>query len=844
MAESALSPQLQRGLSDKLYERRKAAALEIEKLVRDAAATPDKVKPLIDALIHDFVYSVQPNAKNGGLIGLAAATIALGQNITPYLPDVVPPVLYCFGDQDSRVRYYACESMYNICKVAKGEILRFFNDVFDAMCKLAADSELTVKNGAELLDRLLKDIVSEYSTTYISPNMLPLNPAEKPDPDDIPPSLPRNTAFSLSRFIPLLAERIYTQNAFTRQFLVSWIQVLDSIPDLELVSFLPEFLDGLIKFLSDPNEEVRVATGVVLADFLREIRQAAKIRQHRPDAHDMKRPSNAVESRAENGEDAEVAQAQDTTSTIDEQDVSTGKGDWLPGQGVIVKYDDIVSILMPHLSSTDQETQNTALRWINHFISIAKDIMLHFTPQLISAILPSLAHETNTIRIIAIEANSNLQKLVYNTPLSDDTTRSYALPADAGTSAFATKADVSTGRSSAQQDTELTSAKEDPFDYNATVAALTLQFLNEHEETRTASLDWLLMLHKKAPYKILASDDGTFPVLLKTLSDPSEEASSQTLQSERIYRSLAEILEKDEDLEFASIMVQNLNIILVTSPELAELRKRLKNLESKDGQILFTALYKSWCHNAVATFALCLLAQAYEHAASLLQTFAELEITVNFLIQIDKLVQLLESPVFTYLRLQLLEPDKYPYLYKCLYGLLMLLPQSSAFATLRNRLNSVSSLGFFHVMPRTTAQLDPTKRKTGTIKVDDPGVRWDSLLNHFRQVQSKHEKSRKQALQDLTRSTTTRRRSKQSSTPVNSTPSSKPSTGNAMDRQGSGGASSWSNQSSNAMSPNNSMGGLGMGMGIALPGGVGNVMGGMRNNVPSPVNARRVPRRK
>jgi hypothetical protein len=86
------------------------------------------------------------------------------------------------------------------------------------------------------------------------------------------------------------------------------------------------------------------------------------------------------------------------------------------------------------------------------------------------------------------------------------------------------------------------------------------------------------------------------------------------------------------------------------------------------------------------------------------------------LIQIDKLVQLLESPVFTCkyrfllffrytevftnpsqdLRLQLLEPERYPFLYKCLYGVLMLLPQSSAFAALKNRLNSVSNIGLLH----------------------------------------------------------------------------------------------------------------------------------------------------
>jgi vacuole morphology and inheritance protein 14 len=55
---------------------------------------------------------------------------------------------------------------------------------------------------------------------------------------------------------------------------------------------------------------------------------------------------------------------------------------------------------------------------------------------------------------------------------------------------------------------------------------------------------------------------------------------------------------------------------------------------------------------------------------------------------------------FLDLRLQLLEPEKYPYLYKCMYGILMLLPQSSAFAALKNRLNSVSSIGYLHVAPK------------------------------------------------------------------------------------------------------------------------------------------------
>lgn len=66
----------------------------------------------------------------------APKLIAIQEEVARYLQAIVPPVLACFTDQDARVRYYACESMYNIAKVAKGEVLLFFNDVFDALCKV------------------------------------------------------------------------------------------------------------------------------------------------------------------------------------------------------------------------------------------------------------------------------------------------------------------------------------------------------------------------------------------------------------------------------------------------------------------------------------------------------------------------------------------------------------------------------------------------------------------------------------------------------------------------------------------------------------------------------------
>lgn len=54
-----------------------------------------------------------------------------------HLPELVQPVLTCFDDPDARVRYYACESLYNISKVARGAVLVFFNSAFDGLCKVS-----------------------------------------------------------------------------------------------------------------------------------------------------------------------------------------------------------------------------------------------------------------------------------------------------------------------------------------------------------------------------------------------------------------------------------------------------------------------------------------------------------------------------------------------------------------------------------------------------------------------------------------------------------------------------------------------------------------------------------
>jgi hypothetical protein len=53
----------------------------LEGVIREALAANDheRVEKIVNQLCHDYAYSIhQPHARNGGLIGLAAAAIALG----------------------------------------------------------------------------------------------------------------------------------------------------------------------------------------------------------------------------------------------------------------------------------------------------------------------------------------------------------------------------------------------------------------------------------------------------------------------------------------------------------------------------------------------------------------------------------------------------------------------------------------------------------------------------------------------------------------------------------------------------------------------------------------------
>eukprot|EP00550_Attheya_septentrionalis_P013612 CAMPEP_0198306870 /NCGR_PEP_ID=MMETSP1449-20131203/58638_1 /TAXON_ID=420275 /ORGANISM="Attheya septentrionalis, Strain CCMP2084" /LENGTH=530 /DNA_ID=CAMNT_0044009431 /DNA_START=30 /DNA_END=1618 /DNA_ORIENTATION=+ len=117
-------------LAHKRYERRRLAAMEIEKVVRSLVQQQhqnqgelERVRAILLLLSDDYVRSTNEDARKGGVVALAACAIGLkkGNDMNPAVMEckdlILASVVHACQDHSQRVRYYATESLFNVVKV-------------------------------------------------------------------------------------------------------------------------------------------------------------------------------------------------------------------------------------------------------------------------------------------------------------------------------------------------------------------------------------------------------------------------------------------------------------------------------------------------------------------------------------------------------------------------------------------------------------------------------------------------------------------------------------------------------------------------------------------------------
>jgi len=640
-----LSAAIMRSIGDKMYEKRKMAALEVEQVMKELAASGarDKVESLLGKLINDYARSGQANKRKGGLLCLAAATVALRHFYDRlkfnFLGQVLDPVCLSLSDQDGRVRYYACEALYNIVKAMQEEIISnqdFFLNVFRALFSLYGDMDGNVQNAAQHLDRVLKDSVIHSSV------------------------------FDVSEFVACLKTNLVATNVHKRQFLIGWVDALCSVSSFDLLIYLPDVLPGLMDMLEDEHGEVRKQATQALEDFLDYL-----LRSH-------------TES--------------------------------------MVNYTAVLAVLLEKCKSEDTETCLMALKWLSVIVEIASsDILSQYGP-IVGSVLSCISHSNLDVQRAAQTVNAALLQ-------------SKAPDAWTAVDMQGLLSKINRELSSNQEPTRLEALRWLEFLLMQCPSAV----LAECESIVNAVLDALAMhwdrvvksgIHLLA---LLAKQMDQFRFVMDALLQRFQgreglkllhssgafiiQSLCSQLGAKAVFSELAIALEAEKFAsEFTSTIVQSLNILLITSPELIALPQLLRRgLQDEEARQFFLVLFPAWSHSVCAVLTICFLVRAYGFAWKLILDFGNslYGASADAMVQIVRLVKLIEAPAFGFLRLELIQHEQNPYLLKCLHGLMMLLPQTDAFHTLVDRLKSLPTCAWAESnvrdSPQSSSGLDEEK---------------------------------------------------------------------------------------------------------------------------------------
>ena len=235
-------------LAHKRYERRRLAAMEIEKVVRSLVLQEDysRVRAILLLLSDDYVRSTNEDARKGGAVALAACAIGLKKanekrrDVIECRDLILASVVHACQDHSQRVRYYATESLFNVTKVIPSLAVQHFFILFEILRSLYADVDLDVRSGAELLDKKLKEVIVGAINSG---------------------------SFSADACVPVFARFVYMRNKATKQLTLTWLKEFsEKLVGAPILEFLHLFLGGVFQMVADPN-----ATSQLALEFLQSV---------------------------------------------------------------------------------------------------------------------------------------------------------------------------------------------------------------------------------------------------------------------------------------------------------------------------------------------------------------------------------------------------------------------------------------------------------------------------------------------------------------------------------------------------------------------------------------------
>ena len=249
-SQQSISAAVLVSLAHKRYERRRLAAMEIEKVVRSLVSQNEfeRVRAILLLLSDDYVRSTGEDARKGGVVALAASAIGLKRapendaTLQECRDLILSAVIHACQDHSQRVRYYATESLFNVVKVIPSLAVQHFFILFEILRSLYADVDADVRSGADLLDKKLKEVI--ISAINVG-------------------------SFTADACVPVFARFVHVRNKATKLLTLTWLQELnEKLVGAPILEFLHLFLGGIYDMVADPTVAIRQSALAFLQSVL------------------------------------------------------------------------------------------------------------------------------------------------------------------------------------------------------------------------------------------------------------------------------------------------------------------------------------------------------------------------------------------------------------------------------------------------------------------------------------------------------------------------------------------------------------------------------------------------
>jgi len=625
-----------------LSTRRKEAALDVERMVKNsvsAGRSNDDILALVDELVETYVHPQSTvHQRKGGLLCLAAVTVGLAGGKSSLcqsenlLAKVLPPMLGAAVDSDSGIRYYALEALYNVAKSTKPAILNHLSELIDILLVLCDDVEVKNQNATIFVSDLIKDIVGEH----------------------------QQHAFDVAAVLERLVGYLRAETPNKRRFLLGWFSFFDSMSSANkyFASIVPDLVPALLVYRADSVPEVHHAAENLLKHILGDIQDGSM----RVSVRDLLESlaDSILGSGIEDPED--VAFHQSTQQIIDPRGFASCRSATLEWIEVLIdqypedsfpSYPKIVKSCLKCLDSSDYGVQDLALE-------LNQKLQIHV------AECPSGAFHLGLMdvvvqRIASSEEMAKLESLKWTALL---------MKTDA----------VSVCQIKPLLLHCLCDALSSTSDAVIEEAVVVLSVLSSID---SQGLD----LTMKTIIQVFDGPGGA--TLLQRRGGIIVEKLCDLIPSENVIMPLVNQIKDLKDCRLRRMLIQVIDVLLLTSEKTKGCRALLQSKESDD---FLRKLLSGFSSSISASLSVILLSRNYDVACVFLEMVAEgvFEWEMSqVLVELTQLITLFESPGFASVRLNLMDEKKHASLRKCMLAILMMLPQGEAFDTLFKRLQLV-----------------------------------------------------------------------------------------------------------------------------------------------------------